>query len=102
MHSRITTIMRNCLEAMNANREIPIDLNQIDKLALFGENGVFDSMQLVNFLLLVEEGIQDELGHTISLTSERAVSRRVSPFQSTEHLLAFVLEELDVAAVKAA
>jgi hypothetical protein len=61
-------------------------------------------MQLVNFLVLVEQMLDDDLGHAISLTSEKAVSMRISPFSSISTLIRFIEGELaaesgDVSAV---
>ena len=51
-------------------------------------------MGLVNFLTTVEEKLEDDFGVTVSLTSEKAVSRKVSPFASVEALTGFVMEEI--------
>jgi hypothetical protein len=50
-------------------------------------------MQLVSFLAAVEEGLDDELNIEISLTSDKAVSQKVSPFSSVTCLIDFILEE---------
>ncbi|WP_437630547.1 hypothetical protein [Sorangium sp. So ce854] len=71
-------------------------------LALYGSGGVFDSMQLVNFLVLVEQKIDDEMSQAISLTSEKAVSMRVSPFASVRRLIDFIADELSEAKTEAA
>jgi hypothetical protein len=46
----------------------------------------------------IEEKIADRIDVAASLTSDRAVSRRVSPFRSTTHLVDFILEEIGRAA----
>jgi hypothetical protein len=56
-------------------------------------------MQLVNFLTQVEEAVEDEYDEEISLTSEKAVSQRVSPFSRVSRLVAFVEAELAEAGV---
>ncbi|WP_437775064.1 hypothetical protein [Sorangium sp. So ce1097] len=71
-------------------------------LALYGSGGVFDSMQLVNFLVLVEQKIDDEMSQAVSLTSEKAVSMRVSPFASVRRLIDFIADELSEAKTEAA
>ncbi|WP_372002018.1 hypothetical protein P7L74_08265 [Tistrella mobilis] len=85
------------LAEVNEEREEPFDLAPGPALILYGSGGVFDSMGLVNFLTTVEEKLDDDFGVTVSLTSEKAVSRKVSPFASVEALTAFVMEEISEA-----
>jgi acyl carrier protein len=102
MRSELIPMIRTCLEVMNENRPNPINLERVELIQLYGDEGVFDSMHLVNFLLLLEEKIEEQLDRTISLTSERAVSRKVSPFRNVANLVEFILEELDEADERAA
>lgn len=93
MRDAIFTIIHTALIEVNATRKEKIDLHSIDTLALYGATGVFDSMQLVSFLAAVEEGLDDELGIEISLTSEKAVSQTISPFSSVACLIDFIVAE---------
>ena len=47
---------------------------------LIGQDGLLDSLGLVNLILLVEERIADELGVSVTLADEKAMSQRSSPF----------------------
>jgi acyl carrier protein len=58
---------------------------------LVGRDAVLDSMGLVNVVLDLESALLDA-GVTVSLTSERAMSQRSSPFRTVATLVAFVLE----------
>jgi len=82
------------LGELNQGRENPIELGLGKGLVLFGRGAVFDSMGLVSFLSRVEEELEDQLDQVISLTSEKAVSRRQSPFASVQALIDFIREEL--------
>ncbi|WP_260962841.1 hypothetical protein [Pseudomonas citri] len=93
MRDQIFAIIQGALTEVNATRKEKIDLTNIDRLALYGTTGVFDSMQLVSFLAAVEEGLDDELGIEITLTSEKAVSQTISPFSSVQCLIDFILAE---------
>ena len=63
---------------------------------LFADGGV-DSMGLVQFIVLVEERIEDEIGVQIRLATDRAMSRRASPFATLGSLAQFIGECLDEA-----
>lgn len=93
MREQIFKIIQRTLGEINATRKEKIDLSDVRNLALYGTAGVFDSMQLVSFLAAVEEGLDDELDIEISLTSDKAVSQKVSPFSSVSCLIDFILAE---------
>ncbi|MFE3071598.1 hypothetical protein [Streptomyces sp. NPDC059247] len=99
MTDRIQKVVVAALDEINLTREEKIPTDHVLDLCLYGDSGVFESMYLVAFLSLVEENIEDEFGADVSLTSEKAVSRRVSPFSSVRRLIGFVEEELELAGV---
>ena len=91
---RIEDIVREAIGEINETRSDALPLDKLDSLVLYGESGILDSLQLVNLLMSIEEKIADRIDVAASLTSDRAVSRRVSPFRSTTHLVDFILEEI--------
>ncbi len=91
---QLLKLITNVIEELNERRDEKIPLRNLSDLALYGDTGVFDSMHLVSFLALVEEALEDELDVEVSLTSERAVSRRVSPFSRVSRLTDFIEEEI--------
>lgn len=93
MREKIFEIIQRTLGEINSTRKEKIDLSDINNLALYGTAGVFDSMQLVSFLAAVEEELDDELNVEISLTSEKAVSQKISPFSSVACLIDFIVDE---------
>ena len=60
---------------------------------LFGKYSVLDSMGLVNVIIDIESRFLDE-DIDISLTSEKAMSRRNSPFRTVESLADFIVEQI--------
>ncbi len=62
---------------------------------LIGSNGLFDSMDLVRFIVELEEGIEDEFNHEISLMDEKAMSRSTSPFINTITLSKYIIESIN-------
>ncbi len=65
-----------------------ISLNQ----RLIGSSGLFDSMDLVNFLVDLEEVLEEEYDQEFISQDERAMSRSHSPFMNPEELTKFILE----------
>lgn len=101
MNKRLFELIGNVVGEINERRDEVIPTDDLLNVSLYGEAGVFDSMHLVNFLTLIEEAIEDEYDVEISLTSEKAVSRRVSPFSRVAKLIEFIEEEMELAGVKA-
>lgn len=65
-----------------------------EKTALFGKNSVLDSMGLVNVIIDIESHFLDE-DIEISLTSEKAMSRRNSPFRTVTTLAEYIVEQIE-------
>ena len=57
---------------------------------IFGGQSVLDSTALVSMILDLEERLEEELGMTVSLMDEKAVSQENSPFQSVATMVAFI------------
>lgn len=99
MQDRLLDIILGVIGELNERREEKIPTDEPLELSFYGNSAVFDSMQLVNFLARVEEAIEDEFDVEISLTSEKAVSQRISPFSSARRLIEFAGGELAEAGV---
>jgi acyl carrier protein len=97
MQDQLLEMITSVVKELNEHRSEPIPTENLLGVGLYGDTGVFDSMRLVNFLVLVEEALEDEYDVEISLTSEKAVSRRVSPFSSVKRLIDFIEEEVRLA-----
>ena len=75
--------------------EINLDLEngQMDKseeTVIFGNESVLDSMDLVQFISLIEEKIEDESGDYVSIADENAMSLEVSPFKTVSTLKEYI------------
>jgi acyl carrier protein len=56
---------------------------------LFGADGILDSIDLVNVVILVEQYISDQHGASVTLADRRALSQSSSPFRTVESLAAY-------------
>ena len=62
---------------------------------LLGEGGSVDSLGLVRLIMTVERQVEDDFGVPVSLTDEKAMSQRNSPFRSVGTLAAYIATCLD-------
>lgn len=73
-----------------------LELNNINiDTRLIGSSGVFDSMDLVSFIVELEEAIEEEFEIEISLADEKAMSRRTSPFINVTTLSIYIIERIN-------
>jgi acyl carrier protein len=61
---------------------------------LFGEDGVLDSLELVNLIVAFEQRIQSDLDLAITLADEKAMSQKRNPFRSIEALADYAIRLL--------
>ncbi len=58
---------------------------------LFGDGGL-DSLGLVRFIVMVEERIDDRTDIELTIASEKAMSRKTSPFRTLGSLAEYIAE----------
>tara|TARA_B110000977_G_C10956721_1_gene446899 strand:- start:80 stop:370 length:291 start_codon:yes stop_codon:yes gene_type:complete len=73
--------------------ELNGEINLNENIRLIGTSSIFDSMELVQFIVEVESLLDDEFEIEIELTSEKAMSRRNSPFISINTLVEYIVDE---------
>lgn len=86
--------IKDALDEVNATRVDKIPTSALKDVYLYGQHGVFDSLQLVDFIMILEEKIVEQVGAVVSIVSEKAFSRRVNPFGKMSTLLDYVAEEI--------
>ena len=61
---------------------------------LFGPQASLDSLSLVSVIVDIETALADELGHTVSLTDDKAMMQEVSPFSDVTTLTNYIVGQL--------
>lgn len=77
-----------------AERELPAPSRVEEATALFGENGVLDSLALTSLILTTQQIIASELDVEVALGDDAALSRRVSPYRSVGALATYAIERI--------
>ena len=84
-------LLQQVLDSQNGGRTVAANAT----LPLVGEGAALTSMQLVSFIADLETTLASEHDLSITLVSERALSRHRSPFRNIELLADFVVELCD-------
>lgn len=88
----IKNIVINSIKEYCENNEIQVKELTKDT-PLIGRDSILDSMGLVNVIVDIETAFLDE-DVEISLTSEAAMSSRISPFRSIGSLCSFIERQI--------
>lgn len=84
-------------EVIEKENEILTKEKKIEKLLnfeLYGGKGKLDSLDLVNFIVGIEQEIEDNFKITLSLTDDKAMSEKTSPFKTIETLIDYITKQL--------
>lgn len=91
---QIDEIVFNVIREYCTDNEVQIE--ELEKnTPLIGSNKIMNSMGLVNVIVDIETAFLDE-DMEISLTSETAMSGRISPFRSVGSLCNFIARQLGI------
>jgi len=88
--AEILKLIYEVIDEMNQALPAGSRLDKSPSTILFGANGKLDSLGLVNLITLTEQKVEDELGTTIVIADERAMSQEESPFQTVASLSAYI------------
>ena len=94
INNDITKVLYDVIDKLN--RQLPPD-RQLDKnnnTILTGENGSLDSLGLINFIVVLEQGIEDTFRKTITLTDEQLLADTNGPFHTLGSLTEYLAEKL--------
>ena len=91
--AKINEIVFNTLKDYCEANDIQVEISK--DTAMIGSNKIMDSMGLVNNIVDIETAFLDE-DVEISLTSEAAMSGRISPFRSVGSLCNFIARQLGI------
>jgi acyl carrier protein len=86
--AEIVSVIVERLRDLDAVVESPSDASE--ETALFGPEGMLDSLGLVALIVDVEEAIAERSGVAITLGDDRAVSQRSSPFRTVGSLADYI------------
>ncbi len=87
---KIMQIVFKAVDEINMQLSEDQKIKKDSETVLFGKGGILDSLGLVNFISMVEQKINTELGVCITLADDRAISQKNSPFKSLGALVDYI------------
>ena len=87
---KVTELILDAIEdyndQVNEDKKLPISSD----IELFSTEGLLDSLGLVNFIICIEEKIEEYIGESITIADEKAMSQKNSPFKSVKTLAKYL------------
>lgn len=95
MKNKIENIVFESIKDLNEllNDENKLDLNENEKL--LDSEGKIDSIDIVNLVSIIEDKIFEEFGKSPIIVSERAFSRKDSPFKDVKTIIIYLTELME-------
>jgi len=90
----LTDIIYPVIDEFNQTLPDGRHLNKAPDTVLFGGGNGLESIQLVSFVVALEDHLLDFTGKDIILADEKAMSRRNSPFRDMQALADYIGELL--------
>ncbi len=82
----------DAIDELNPQLQPERQLQKAEDTLIFGPDAPFDSLDLVNFVMVVEQNLMDLTGEELVLASEAAMSRKRSPYRSVSALADYAIE----------
>jgi acyl carrier protein len=92
------TVIQLIFDAIDEiNEQLPEEqqLTKSVDMVLFGESGSLDSLGLVNFIVTIEQALEDHFDICVTLADEKAMSLKNSPFRTVETLGEYICKRLE-------
>lgn len=90
MKDQIKTLVKDALEETKETTGKNFEITE--ETILLGENAALDSFDFVSFVSALEEKIADTFDKNITIVSEKAFSKKYSPFKTMDRIADFVIE----------
>ena len=91
---RVLQVVYRAIDEVNPQLPAERRLRKSADTALFGRAGALDSLGLVNLIVAVEQAVEDELGASVVLADEKAMSQSASPFRTVGTLADYVRRQI--------
>jgi len=88
-HDEIRELVLAAMRNMNLARTPESQLDCSPTAAIFGPGSPLDSLGLVSLLIDIEDALFAR-GHAITISDERAVSQKHSPFRGVPSLVSYI------------
>ena len=91
---RITRVLFDVIDQLNRQRPKDDQLDKSETIILSGAGGHLDSLDLINFMLAVEQKLEEEFHASIVLTDNGVLFSDDGPLQSVASFAGYLAQQL--------
>jgi acyl carrier protein len=95
MKEKIQDIILDSLREFNEEADEDKLLKVSESTILLDKQGKLDSLDFVSLIVIIESNIFNKLDKNITIVSEKAFSKKYSPFKDVKSLAEFIVELLE-------
>ena len=95
MRKKIQKVILDSLKEFNEEKAKDEALEISNDTILLDKQGKLDSLDFVTLIVIIESNMFNKLGKNITIVSEKAFSKKYSPFKNVETLMDFIVELLE-------
>jgi acyl carrier protein len=95
MKEKIKNVILDSLKEFNEEKGEGEALEISKDTILLDKKGKLDSLDFVTLVIIIESNIFNKLGKNITIVSEKAFSKKYSPFKDVKSLIEFIVELLE-------
>jgi acyl carrier protein len=90
MKDKFINVIFSTIDELNDLRADGDTIPQEMITPLYGEDGFLDSLDLVNFITILEEKLEDDLNLELTLVNSDVLSQENSPFATIDSLVNYI------------
>lgn len=90
MKAEILNLIYDVIDTLNQQFDGEKVIEKQPTTVLFGKNAVIDSLELINFIVLTEQKIEEHFNVHIILADERALQMHSNPFENIQSLTKYI------------
>jgi acyl carrier protein len=94
-YEKVKTLLLHLIEEINGFPETEYKIEPTLDEILVGEQSALDSLGFVQFIIFIEQKIEEEFGVQISIVDEKAFAQKNNPFKTVGSLLEFIVSRLE-------
>ena len=88
--NKVTELILEAIDDYNDQINEENRLPRSSDIELFSSEGLLDSLGLVNFIICIEEKMEDYTGESVTIVDKKAMSQKNSPFKSVKTLAKYL------------
>tara|TARA_Y100001958_G_C21145469_1_gene482961 strand:- start:716 stop:1015 length:300 start_codon:yes stop_codon:yes gene_type:complete len=88
--NKVTELILEAIDDYNDQINEENRLPRSSDIELFSSEGLLDSLGLVNFIICIEEKMEDYTGESVTIADKKAMSQKNSPFKSVKTLAKYL------------